>query len=258
MITINFNKLHLKPGCRILDIGCGSGRHTGAVAKYKDVLVIGADINFDEVVETKKRLIYQQQLEGKNGLWGAFVADISLLPFPNHFFDLVICSEILEHIADHHAAIVEINRVLKPGRHLVVSVPRYFPERICWAFSENYHTATNGHIRIYKKKELVGLMESNGLKEWEFHYAHSLHTPYWWLKCLVGPTRDDSLPVNLYHRFLTWDIMKHPWISRFLDNLMNPLLGKSLVLYFRKTEERRLKNEDSRPKTEDRGLKTED
>jgi len=234
MITIDFNKLDLKPGWRILDIGCGSGRHSCALAKYKDVLVIGTDVDFNEVVETKKRLIYRERLEGKSGLWGALVADIALQPFPDHFFDLVICAEILEHIADHHAAMVEINRVLKPGRQLVVSVPRYFPERICWALSENYHTANNGHIRIYKKKELIDLVGKHGLKARGFHYAHSLHTPYWWLKCIVGPTREDSLPVNLYQRFLTWDIMKHPWITRFWDYLLNPILGKSLVLYFKK------------------------
>ena len=66
------------------------------------------------------------------------------------------------------------------------------------------------------------------------HHAHSLHAPYWWLKCLVGPTRDDSLPVNLYHRFLTWDIMQKPKPTRLLDRIFNPLFGKSLVLYFEK------------------------
>jgi len=50
----------------------------------------------------------------------------------------------------------------------------------------------------------------------------------------VGPTREDSLIVNLYHRFLTWDIMKKPAATRFFDKLLNPVAGKSLVLYFTK------------------------
>jgi len=117
---------------------------------------------------------------------------------------------------------------------LVVSVPRCWPERICWSLSDEYYNANQGHVRIYKNKDLVSLFESNGAKKWAGHFAHSLHTPYWWLKCLVGPTRDDSSPVNLYNRFLTWDIMKKPWITRFIDYLLNPILGKSIVLYFRK------------------------
>ena len=124
--------------------------------------------------------------------------------------------------------------VLKPGKDLVVSVPRYFPERICWALSKDYHLANDGHIRIYKKKELIDLLEAAGVKTWATHFAHSLHTPYWWLKCLVGPNRDDSPLVNLYHRFLVWDMMKQPWITRMLDCLLNSIIGKSVVIYLRK------------------------
>jgi SAM-dependent methyltransferase len=241
MISIDFKKLSIKSGYHVLDIGCGSGRHTCAFAKIRDISVIGADINFNDAVETKKRLMLQEYLERKGAHWRTIVADINQLPFPNNYFDIVICSEILEHIPDHQAAAAEVTRVLKPGKHLVVSVPRFFPERICWALSEGYHEVNNGHLRIYKKKDLIELLEKNGLKNWTFHYAHSLHTPYWWLKCLVGPTRNDSPLVNLYHSFLTWDIMKHPWITRFLDFLLNPLLGKSLVLYLRKAKDHRLK-----------------
>ena len=77
-------------------------------------------------------------------------------------------------------------------------------------------------------------METAGTTLWGRHYAHSLHTPYWWLKCLLGPAREDVGLVNLYHRFLVWDMMKRPWITRRLENLFNPLLGKSLVLYLKK------------------------
>jgi SAM-dependent methyltransferase len=235
MVTVDFNRLCIRPGYRILDIGCGSGRHTCAASRLKKVVAVGADINFDDVVEAKRKLIYEEKLgEQGGGLWGTFVADINCMPFRDNSFDLVICSEVLEHIHEHKAAIYEIIRVLKPGKDLVVSVPRFLPERICWALSESYHHATNGHIRIYKRKELTSLLEGVGARKRAVHFAHSLHTPYWWLKCLVGLTRDDSVLVNLYHSFLVWDMMKHPWITRLLDNLLNPVLGKSLVIYLRK------------------------
>lgn len=235
MVTVDFNRLCIRPGYRILDIGCGSGRHTCAASRFKNVIAIGADINFDDAFEAKNRLTYQEKLgEQGGGLWGTFVADINCMPFRENSFDLVICSEVLEHIHEHKAAIHEVTRVLRPGKDLVVSVPRFLPERICWALSKKYHRAGNGHIRIYKKKELTSLLEGAGVRKWAIHFAHSLHTPYWWLKCLVGLTRDDSGLVNLYHGFLVWDMMKRPWITRLLDNLLNPLLGKSLVIYLRK------------------------
>ena len=140
----------------------------------------------------------------------------------------------MEHIPDDATAAEELIRVLKPGGNLIVSVPRYYPEKICWILSKEYYNTEGGHIRIYKKNQIAALFKNHGLIQWASHYAHSIHAPYWWLKCLLGLNRKDSLPVNLYHRFLTWDIMEKPWLTRFIDALLNPVLGKSLVIYFQK------------------------
>ncbi len=235
MITIDFDRLPIGPGSKILDVGCGSGRHTCAASRLENVVAIGVDLRFEDVAEAKKRLVYEEEL-GQNGggSWAILVADINCLPFADNFFDLVICSEVLEHIQDHDIAISEIVRVLAPGKDLVVSVPRRLPERICWSLSKDYGHSNDGHIRIYRKDELTGLLEGAGVRKWATHYAHSLHTPYWWLKCLLGPTRDGLVLVNLYHGFLVWDMMKKVWITRLLDYLLNPLLGKSMVIYLRK------------------------
>jgi len=238
VITVDFDRLNIQPGYRILDIGCGSGRHTCAALRFSQVTAIGIDISPDDLAEAQSRLKYHQKLgEYGGGNWGVAAADILDLPFKDNFFDLVICSEVLEHIQDHQTAIAEITRVLKPGRNTVVSVPRFLPERICWALSESYHSAANGHTRIYKAKELTELLESAGTSLWGLHYAHSLHTPYWWLKCLLEPEGTESRLANLYHRFLVWDMMKRPRATRLLENLLNPLLGKSIVLYLKKNSD---------------------
>ncbi len=238
MITVDFDRLNIKPGYRILDIGCGSGRHTCAAYRFKNVIAIGADISHAELAAAKGRLQLHERLgENGGGVWGLSMADAKNLPFKDDFFDLVICSEVLEHIAEDESAAVEIIRVLKPGHTLVVSVPRYLPESICWALSPEYTHSDNGHIRIYRKNKLIALLENYGVKHWALHYAHSLHTTYWWLKCLSGPNRKDAALVNLYHRFLTWDIMKKPkWVG-WMDKLLNPVLGKSLVVYFKKEKD---------------------
>ena len=176
--------------------------------------------------------LYEGQTHAPLVAIGAMRTDTTRLPFINNIFDLVICSEVLEHIRDHRQAVTELARVLHPGCPLVVSVPRYWPEKICWSISKAYRLAEGGHVRIYCKGELIDLLTAAGLRLWAVHWAHSLHTPYWWLKCVVGPQRKDHLLVNLYHRFLTWDIMQQPQTTRFFDRLLNPLLGKSLVLYF--------------------------
>ena len=235
MITADLKRLNLQPGQDVLDIGCGNGRHTAEAYRLRGILAIGADLNIDDLKQARQRLEFHDRLgEHGGGCWCLAAADVRRLPFPGSHFQAVICSEVMEHIPDHDRALAELVRVLKPGGHLVVSVPRYFPERICWALSDEYHQANQGHVRIYRKDELVRMIQGTGLILYRTHYAHSLHSPYWWLKCLVGPTREDSRAVNLYHRFLTWDILQHPPLTRHLDRFLNPILGKSLVLYFRK------------------------
>jgi ubiquinone/menaquinone biosynthesis C-methylase UbiE len=235
VITVDFKRVKVTPGFRILDMGCGNGRHTAAAYDLKDVIVIGADLNINDLDMAEKRLKWHDKVtEHGDGSWSFSAADILALPFCNHSFDLVIVSEVLEHVPAHDLAVKEILRVLKPGSNLIVSVPRFWPERICWAISAQYHQTKGGHVRIYTCRQLERLIQQNGALKWASHFAHALHTPFWWLKCLVGPDRKDVYLVNLYHRFLTWDLMQKPPITRLLEKILNPILGKSIVVYFKK------------------------
>jgi hypothetical protein len=88
-----------------------------------------------------------------------------------------------------------------------------------------------GHIRIYRRRILEQRLSSVGLRVTGHHYAHGLHSPYWWLKCLVGTTNDTNPAVAAYHRLLVWDIEKAPKVTRLTERVLNPLVGKSLVVY---------------------------
>ncbi|MGD9247679.1 MAG: methyltransferase domain-containing protein [Desulfobacteraceae bacterium] len=235
MITVNFQKLSLECADTILDIGCGSGRHTAAAYDLHKGLVVGADTNLDDLKAAETRLSWHENFNRhEQNRWSLAGADITALPFRDQSMDLVICSEVLEHIPNPNLAIGECIRVLRPGKHMVVSVPRRWPETICWALSRQYRTTEGGHIRIYQSKRLIQDIQSSGMIHWATHYAHSLHAPYWWLKCLVGPHRDQLWPVALYNRFLTWDLMENPRMTRLMESLLDPIMGKSVVLYFRK------------------------
>ncbi|NIA10054.1 MAG: hypothetical protein GWP10_10085 [Nitrospiraceae bacterium] len=82
---------------------------------------------------------------------------------------------------------------------------------------------------------MIEKLQAKGFQVFKTHYAHSIHSPFWWLKCLAGLDRTDFFPVKLYHKFLVWDIMKKPFITKLIDRLLNPLMGKSLVVYCRKS-----------------------
>ena len=235
MISVDFKRLDMKPGLRILDAGCGSGRHACESYRHQGIFITGVDLNFTDLTVAKNNLILHDNIgETGGGAWGLAAADITMLPFPDGCFDIVICSEIMEHVPDEKKAASEIARVLKPGGQMALSVPRRLPEKLCWLLSREYHNTPGGHIRIYKKKQVTALFESIGFSSASFHFAHSLHTPYWWMKCFAGINRTDVFIINLYHRFLVWDMMKKPRFTRMLEKILNPILGKSIVIYFQK------------------------
>ncbi|MCX7982336.1 MAG: class I SAM-dependent methyltransferase [Syntrophales bacterium] len=232
MLTVDVRKLELKKGMRVLDAGCGAGRHLCEAFREQGIEVVGLDINMEDLGKAHAMLCLMAAEKGGN--WLLIKGDVTNLPFKDEVFDAVICSEVLEHICDSTKAIRELVRVLKPGGPLAVSVPRYFPERICWALSQDYHNEKGGHIRIYRKKELMALLEAAGTKCEKIRYRHALHSPYWWLKCAVGHKNDDFPLVKAYKRFLEWDIIKKPLFTRALENLLDPILAKSIVFYTRK------------------------
>jgi ubiquinone/menaquinone biosynthesis C-methylase UbiE len=235
MITIDFNRLDLKKGDSILDIGCGEGRHTIKACQQDDTFCVGADFGYDNLVETRNKLNFHEKLDDLScKAFDLSCMDITNMPFCDDSFDIVICSEVLEHIPDDAKAMSELIRILKPGKTLAISVPRFWPEKICWLLSDEYFNANMGHVRIYKKPTLIEAIEAFGVKHFSSHHAHSIHAPFWWLKCFKGPSRTDSKLVNLYHKILVWDLMKNPKITAFIDKLLNPVLGKSMVLYFKK------------------------
>ena len=160
-------------------------------------------------------------------------ADALKLPFADGTFDRIICSEVLEHIPDDHTAIGELARVLRPGGSIALTVPAWVAEKICWKLNDEYHApkAVGGHVRIYRRSQLRSKIRQVGLQPCGWDRAHALHSPYWWLKCAVGPDNDEHRLVKAYHRLLVWDIVQNPWITRTANRLLNPIIGKSIVLY---------------------------
>ncbi|SDZ86737.1 class I SAM-dependent methyltransferase [Microbulbifer marinus] len=235
MITVDPQLLKLQPGQTVLDLGCGEGRHSIHLLISEAVDIVGLDLNIDDVRTASERaqpFVEQEQACGRLLLG---VADGLQLPFADDSFDVVICSEVLEHIEDYRAVLQEIDRILKPGGVFAASVPTFFPEWVCWRLSDAYHQVEGGHIRIFRERELRGSIEKLGHRFFARHKAHALHAPYWWLKCWLW-NKPESRLLAAYHRLLVWDLMKKPLLTRTLEKLLNPVLGKSIVLYFVKPQ----------------------
>lgn len=235
MITLDFDRFVVGPGNRVLDVGCGAGRHAfEAYRRGSHVVALDRDESELEKVAAMFAAMAETGEAPPAATAQTVCGDALALPFPDESFDRVVAAEVLEHISDDRAAIDEIIRVLTPMGRVVVTVPRWLPERICWALSDDYHQVEGGHVRIYRGDELLGRLVDAGLQAFGTHHAHALHAPYWWIKCAVGVDRDHHPLPQLYHRFLVWDITRRPRLTRVAERMLDPLIGKSLVLYLEK------------------------
>ena len=234
MQTVDFSHFPLEAGDKVLDLGCGEGRHVISAYIEGDVHSVGVDLSLDDLRTTLDKFADFDEPGNAAKSFGLSSANALQLPFADDTFDKVICSEVLEHIPDYEGALAEIQRVLKPGGLFCASVPRRWPEQLCWALSEEYHNTPGGHIRIFSARELRGDIEKLGFSHYHRHWAHALHVPFWWLKCMFWDRQDENWLVKQYHRLLVWDLMEQPALTRVLEKCLNPLMGKSVVMYFRK------------------------
>ena len=234
MLTVDYDTFDLQPGMLVLDMGCGAGRH--AFESYrKGARVIALDYSYEELTGVRD-LFWAMGDTGEapaDTEAQAVRGDALRLPFADDTFDRIVASEVMEHLNDDAGAMAELTRVLKPGGIIAVTVPAWLPEKICWALSAEYHAplAEGGHVRIYTEDQLRHRMTEAGVHPTGSHRAHALHSPYWWLKCAVGTTNDTHPLVKAYHQVLVWDITKAPFATRFTERVLNPVIGKSVVVY---------------------------
>jgi SAM-dependent methyltransferase len=232
MLTVDFGRLPVTAGTRLLDLGCGAGRHAFEAAR-RGAAVVALDTDreeLDRVAAVAAAMDEAGEIPAGASIRSA-AGDATSMPFSDGAFDVVIASEVMEHIPADQLAMREVARVLRPGGTAAVTVPAWLPERICWMLSDDYHNVPGGHVRIFTRPELEAKLRQAGLTVGGHHHAHALHSPYWWLKCAVG-VHDDGHPLaSAYHKLLVWDIMRKPAVTQLADQALNPLIGKSLVVY---------------------------
>lgn len=238
MLTVRYETLGVQAGDRLLDLGCGGGRHAYEAVR-RGALVTAVDADEGEIKDVNALLnvlnTTDETTERSGGRGTAGVGNALSLPFPDASFDRVIAAEVLEHIPADREAMSELVRVLKPGGTMAVTVPRFGPELVNWALSDDYHDIPGGHVRIYRRRVLEQRLRDAGVEVYDSHHAHALHSPYWWLRCAVGVNGADENPlVKAYHRMLVWDITDHTPFTRVPEAVLNPVIGKSFVMYVRK------------------------
>jgi SAM-dependent methyltransferase len=232
MLTVDFDRLGLSPGERLLDMGCGGGRHAFEGIR-RGATVIAFDYSEGELKDVRGVVGAMQEADEipPGTEWGTVNGDALHLPFADDSFDVIVASEVLEHLWATEWAMSELVRVLRPGGRIAVTVPSELPERICWALDREYHDVPGGHVRIFKRRDLENRLENAGLTLTGRDHQHGLHSPYWWIRCAGGVNNPDRFFAKQYHELLVKQITDNPaWLAA-IDRVLNPVIGKSLIVY---------------------------
>jgi SAM-dependent methyltransferase len=179
-LSIDVDLLPSGASARVLDVGCGDGRHLRAAAA-RGGRAIGVDYDADALRSTRTAL--------DRARIDLIVGDASHLPFRAGTFDTVICTETLEHLPDDAGAMREIARVLADAGTLLGAVPTHFTERLYWRLSRGYREAPGGHVRIYTPRDLVSRLRCAGLRVSDARYAHFVDSIVWLRYCVTDALR---------------------------------------------------------------------
>ena len=232
VLTVNSQILDLRPGLRVLDAGCGGGRHSFE-AYRRGSMICGMD--YDKTEVEKVMYSFTAALESdrrQGGDWQVLRGDVVHLPFADQSFDRIICAEVMEHLHEDLRALAELVRVLKPRGRMAVTVPTYFSEAANGFFSPLYFTNPGGHVRKFMPGELAAKLRHAGLRLYAVGHAHAFHSPYWLLRCAFG-LRNENHPVPAtYRKFLVKTIFS-PTLSR-VEKYLDWVCPKSLILYGQK------------------------
>ncbi|MCS7275614.1 MAG: methyltransferase domain-containing protein [Dehalococcoidia bacterium] len=238
VLLVDYFRMGIRPGQKVLDIGCGQGRHVVGTC-HNPCLGVGLDIDLGLLREARERLEEAaRMLPGWIKGHGEFVlGDACHLPFADAAFDHVIACEVVEHVPDDDGLLREAVRVLRPGGSLVVSIPRFLPEAICWAINRRLMTLPGSHVRIYPPGAVERKLRRLGLELYDHRHDHGYWSLYWiayaLLDRIVGGKRAEAAMAWARRLIESYSLRPGPLAVR-LEEDINRYFAKSCVIYARK------------------------
>lgn len=226
--------LDIQPGERVLECGCGLGFILEILSQLYDIQLTGLDYSTARLNRAQSELHKRVPLAA---------GDILRLPYPDQTFDKIVLSEVLEHLPDDLGGLREVQRVLKPGGVVAITVPHHrYPllwDPINWTRerlglapirSGFFGGLWTDHVRLYTQSELVELVQNAGLTtqsprqfvHYCFPFSHNL--VYGLGKWLVESGRLRSADRFYYHENsgsllnpINWGLRLFNWIDRLND-----------------------------------------
>lgn len=228
--NVDLALLGVRLGDRLIDVGCGDGRLAELLARA-GIHVTGVE----PAAYLRQR--FRERLTGVDPDTRVVDGSADHLPFGDGEIAGAVMTEVLEHVPDPAAALVELHRVLVPGGVLCLSVPTSYTELVFWRLHPAY--ADNAtHERIFTKPELRRLIERAGftIETWE---GRNFRPALSWLFHAVLRSRADHTGSILEHRFVdyalgvVWRALRLIGLISFVEAIGNRVWAKSWYVYCR-------------------------
>ncbi len=225
-----FDAVSLKKPQQVLDVGCGRGFYVQALAQFDFIKQIeGIELEptyLAQAIEAVQKSKLERKVHLQQG-------SVYTLPFKSKSFDVVILSEVLEHLQNENDALREIKRVLKPGGWLICTVPSatypFLWDPLNWSlkpFGTHVHMDIwwlagiwAGHHRLYSANDLLHVMQQNHFKIRSYHsiVGHCWYATHFWLYG-VGKNLVEHCGWQNFSRF---NISADRPIARLLASIMS-------------------------------------
>ncbi len=145
----------VRPGDRVLDLGCGTGTFTAVLAQA-GATAVGVEVA-DAALRRARRA--HPELDFRN-------APIDgPLPFEDNTFDLVWASEVIEHVADTARWLSEVRRVLAPRGRLLITTPNHARVAILLRGIEAFSEPLGDHLHLYTRRSLASTLDALGFDQ---------------------------------------------------------------------------------------------
>lgn len=205
LFSREIEKMGVSRDAAVLDVGTSTGANLEMARKAGFADIMGLDFS-----------AVSQQWCAERGLPPVRIGDVCNMPFADNQFDLVLATDIIEHVDDDEKALREIERVLKPGGKCLITVPAF---RLMWS----RHDETAHHKRRYLMKELVNKTVGAGLDvSHRYYFNFLLFVPIWLARkavAFLGMKFDSDTEINspvinwILHQVFKIDVLMAPWLN---------------------------------------------
>jgi ubiquinone/menaquinone biosynthesis C-methylase UbiE len=219
------------PGMQVVDIGCGDGGYANFCCQ------MGADVTFVDIQESKVRALEKRLKEKAQGKVVGIVSECDPIPLPDGYADLVISTEVLEHVRNPEAFLSEIVRVGGPDATYVLTVPDARGENLIKTTAPAVYFQEPNHIQIFSSDDFETMVISSGLEIIRHEYLSGFWSIFYllkWATAQAGETINDNVHPATILWTQTWEeVLKHPK-GDIMREALNQSLPKSQMIVARR------------------------